>query len=43
MPDMKVAFDGGTAMGMTVVGLALIGVSGLFIVFSEWIGECQRF
>ena len=36
MPNaLKVAFDGGTVMGMTVVGLALIGVSALFIAFNS--------
>jgi K(+)-stimulated pyrophosphate-energized sodium pump len=36
---LKVAFDGGTVMGMTVVGLALIGVSGLFIIYTGLFGD----
>ena len=39
---LKVAFDGGTVMGMTVVGLALIGVSGLFIAFSGLMGGKRK-
>ncbi len=32
---LAVAFNGGSVMGMTVVGLALLGLGGLFIVFSQ--------
>jgi len=43
MPDaLKVAFDGGTVMGMTVVGLALMGVSSLFIIFTGMNWEMQK-
>jgi len=31
---LRVAFDGGTVMGMSVVGLAVIGLSGLFLLYS---------
>ena len=35
---MRVAFSGGSVMGMSVVGLALAGLSVLLYLFSEWAG-----
>jgi len=31
---LKIAFDGGSVMGLSVVGLGVIGLGGLFIIFS---------
>ncbi len=35
-PALKIAFTGGSIMGMNVVGLAVIGLSVLFIVYSNY-------
>ncbi|MCK5456287.1 MAG: sodium/proton-translocating pyrophosphatase, partial [Melioribacteraceae bacterium] len=35
-PALKIAFTGGSIMGMNVVGLAAIGLSVLFIVYSNY-------
>ena len=37
-PALRVAFAGGSVMGMSVVGLAIVGLSGLFIFYAGLFG-----
>lgn len=37
-PALKIAFRGGAVMGMSVVGLALLGLGGLFIFYTGFFG-----
>jgi K(+)-stimulated pyrophosphate-energized sodium pump len=34
-PALKIAFSGGSVMGLTVVGLGILGLSSLFIIYQE--------
>ena len=36
---LAVAFAGGSVMGLCVVGLGLLGLSGLFIFYTQWWGD----
>ncbi|HAD61435.1 MAG TPA: hypothetical protein DCG12_19530, partial [Planctomycetaceae bacterium] len=37
-PALKLAFSGGTVMGLTVVGLGVVGLGTLFICYSYYFG-----
>ena len=39
---LKVAFNGGSVMGLSVVGLSLLGISSLFLLFTKLFGADQE-
>ncbi|HAK44668.1 MAG TPA: sodium-translocating pyrophosphatase [Spirochaeta sp.] len=38
VPALRVAFNGGSVMGLSVVGLSIIGLSGLMIIYTKFFG-----
>ncbi len=38
-PGLQIAFSGGVVMGLTVVGLGLLGLSSLFIIYTRVLGS----
>ncbi|AFG36185.1 sodium-translocating pyrophosphatase [Spirochaeta africana] len=40
-PTLKVAFQGGSVMGLAVGGFALLGLALVYLVFGRWLGQTE--